>query len=336
MPELEINNFVDFQGELFPISGDLLSILSMPFRESCSAATDHLTPYRILSIVARTSVIAFLKPFQKNPIEITPQNARELLILCDEFQLSSYRRRIEQFLCSHGENLLISSLSALSKEGKDTSGLEAALHSRFPDFSDLLDSLDSVEPVQLATLPLPILSRIVTFPHPAHEEAFRRVFEFCLRVFDFVGPRASILFRSLDLRHLNRNYLHLLRERPTFDWTFLNSSFCDTLFDCQSHYDLLALAQKQLEEDSHNTKVIISEIETRLKGVENRQDLFAQQSEIESVQLSLDSLVNIGFESRIALIESSNSHKGRIGFIQIDCSNEIRSGIVRPITHREI
>jgi hypothetical protein len=158
-PELEMNNFVDFHGELFPVCGNLLSLLSGPFRESRLRVADHQLAYQIQSDVTRTSLIVFLKPFQNCIMEITAQNAPDLLILCDEFQLTSYRRTIEQFICSKGQNYLISSLLVLSREGKDTLGLDAALNSRFPDFADLLDSLDSVESDYLATLPLAILSR---------------------------------------------------------------------------------------------------------------------------------------------------------------------------------
>jgi hypothetical protein len=225
-------------------------------------------------------------------MEITAQNAPDLLILCDEFQLTSCRRSIEQFACSQGGNYLISSLLVLSREGRSTSSLETALNSRFPDFAGLLDSLDSVESTDLATLPLPILSRIVKFPHPTQEEAFRRVFEFCLRVFDLVGPNGSILFRTLDLRHLGRNYLRSLRVRPTFDWSFIDSSFCDTLFDCQSHYESLLSTQKQLEEDSDKMCAIISDLESRLKSIDNCQRSFGLKTDIDDLISRMNSLIS--------------------------------------------
>jgi hypothetical protein len=110
LPELETNDFIDFQGELFPVCGNLMSLLSKPYRESRLCASDNSKAYQIQSNVIRTLLIAFLKPFQNSPIEITPQNAPDLLILCDEFPLSSYRRNIEQFICSQGVDYLISSL----------------------------------------------------------------------------------------------------------------------------------------------------------------------------------------------------------------------------------
>jgi hypothetical protein len=288
-PELEMNDFVDFQGELFPVCGDLLSVLSSPFRESRLGAGDRPKPYQIPPTLPRTSVLAFLKPFQKGEMEITPQNAPDLLILCDEFQLPSYRRSIEQFVCSQGGNLLISSLLALSREGKGTSSLEASLNSGFPDFADLLNSVESDHD---ATLPIQILCRIVKFPPPTQEEAFRRVFEFCLRVFDSVGSSGSILFRTLDLRHLGRNYFHLLRERPTFDWSFFSSSFCDTLLDCQSHYESLISTHKQQEAASDKMGIIVSDVESRLKSVENRQNSFGLKTDLDNLSSRVNSLVS--------------------------------------------
>jgi hypothetical protein len=215
------SSFLLLENQQFGILGDVIALRSEAYD---SHRTTTSSPYRIRSHVSPSSLVTFLHWCrdiqQSHPINITSENVFDLAALADEFRIQVLRDTIASFLDSNRHSLLIPSIHYRLDHGDDTTEQEAAL---------ARDLLGFVDDDSLASLPLSLLKRLITFPdhsqfqadETAARAAFDRLFGFCVRLLDRHGSSASSLFEGIDLQLCTAHQLAVLHERRDFIWAFV-------------------------------------------------------------------------------------------------------------------
>jgi hypothetical protein len=206
-----------FKNDEFPVLTTLVLALS-PTTRQFTGQTRFVR--RITSNVSPDSVAEFAKLFQSNHCQITPSNALDLLLLCQELGVSPGVAKVTEFLGSNSIDLLISSLSQNLNDSDATAQLEVVLSKQ------LIDNIDNK---RLMQLPFPCLQRVIRSVPLDNSDTKRKLFKFCLSVFDHFGPKASGLFNIFELKDLSPQETEDLTNRPDFMWPFLGGSVHATL-----------------------------------------------------------------------------------------------------------
>jgi hypothetical protein len=278
-PNLTLNAVVHFQNETFTICRELVNIASPGFSQQKGF------PYHIRSNVPESSVVAFLKPFRLCEPDITLENANDLLVLSVEFAASSYRCEFETLLRNNGRSAAVVLIGRLQEglcAGEDVSEIETDLQANF---------FEVIDDARLLEVPLSVLMRVVPLGVSGEADKRERLFGFCLRVFDRIGPASSVLFAGLDAATLTSGNLVALKDRPGFLWNFLGEALCDSLLQCLSSN---AESRRQLDE-SHALCESLREdccrlldeavvgVEKRISGVEVALRSFADVNQVQQI-----------------------------------------------------
>jgi tubulin polyglutamylase TTLL4 len=195
-------------------------------------------------------VVDFLTPFQFKQLQITTQNAFDLLDLCIEFGFNEYQMEVGEWISASPESLLSTVIRQL-KSDQDTSRLESELSSQLVDY---------VDDDRLLELPVNLLSRVVRFPPETEREHFRQVLYLCMKIVDKRGPSASVLLHSLDAEALTSEDLMVIHQHGDFLWQFLGKSIHDTLIVLAS----ATVQERQLVVAEHAR---VSELQTRYQDL---------------------------------------------------------------------
>jgi hypothetical protein len=238
---------IHFQNEGFNISSHVFAACSATFARLLAQSTSLLT---IETKVHRDTVIQFIGACQLREYSVTAQNANELVLLCDEWEVPVVGDEVREIIAApeNGQNMLLPSIRFMFEHGIDTSRLENQLHDRFIDFIDQNLIFD---------LPISILARVIKYDYD--DSNFRRIFRFLIECLHRFGTSASCLFRGLRLDRLTCDEVSQLHSEGQFIWCFIGESASQTI------KNLVGCNCKQQE--------LISRENTRMLGVIEQQNI---------------------------------------------------------------
>lgn len=170
--------------------------------------------YSIESNVEHESVVEFVNACQHREYEITCSNAHELLLLANEFEVSSLCCVIREFISDpiRRRDLLIPSIKFCNSHSLDSSSYEDSIAECFDEMMS-----DSI----LFELPIDILSRIIRKSRKSKPcsvgENCHKFFTFLIRGLDHYGGCGSMLFSEFDFSLLGCDEMAILKDHKSFE-----------------------------------------------------------------------------------------------------------------------
>jgi hypothetical protein len=124
-------------------------------------------------------------------------------------------------------DILVSAIKALRQRQQDASNFETYLKGRLPLYIDDRSLFD---------LPFESVVAVFSFPkkNPSRS-AYHKFFEFAIHVIREVGPRASILFQTVDLALLTREEINELEGIPNLDWNVIRTQVFRSVTSFDEH-----------------------------------------------------------------------------------------------------
>lgn len=173
----------------------------------------------------------FVKFIHHTPISLNNENIIALNYLSKKYEVLSLLKLTNNYISEHHDELAIQILLIHQDDPNfTTETYEYAISKHFPEY---------IKDDHLLLIKIPILYRILTNYQNDHERSNQidlEIFDFLFKCLDKYGREASVLFSSIDFGGIKLNYLNLLLTKysKVFDFNFINSAICKTLYEQQS------------------------------------------------------------------------------------------------------
>lgn len=255
---------------------------------------------RIESPVAVASLLEFLGDCEGTPATITTTNVTDLLLLCNEWNVPDLKSRVEEFLGSHEEEMVIQCIAACLKQGSNTRAFEEKLHQYF------LTLCSKGLYKDLADLGMPVLHRVFQMDNRSLiREHLHDVFDFIMSCFDVFGSATSILLSGVRLEDLTSDERQRLLIEDRMDFSCLVAPSFKTCIEAESvaskYHILFEESEKARIEQSKEIEELKTQVSKLAALVEEANERYGERLEQEIMGLKRD--------VQQSILSCSHSHK---------------------------
>jgi hypothetical protein len=201
----------------FRVPGPTVSITDLAHLTGTSP--DRLPEVSDSLTISANSLAIFLASRRSDSVTLTRETCYDLFLLAHLADDASLTARLRSDVLRNPGPLLIPALLFSLDFQTSTDELMPLLKANLFKY-----------PVpDLATVPLPLLTKCIRFPSGSDRELFNKTFELVLDLYDSIGVPASLLFQGVHREQLSPAQNNALKRLEGFVWEFIDNSSLESI-----------------------------------------------------------------------------------------------------------
>ncbi|KAK8885319.1 hypothetical protein M9Y10_040765 [Tritrichomonas musculus] len=288
-PPAENDFTIIYNQEKIPISKFKLAIYSPRFRQIPNFV--DVKTFSITGTAPVSTFKVFVKGAQGDSLEISNENAIDLVQLAEEWQVEPIRAEAFKFISQNPDLEAIFQKIKKNHEEGSTESLESVIASH-------LDSALDFESFQ--NFPLEVLSRILLSKDRIINN-HHKLYNFVMKMFDIYDSKASVLIPGIDIRLLTQQEALSLLEHPA-----LKKENANSVYETSSN---LIRENEALKKEVSEIKGMMQEVLQRIQKLEDYNSKVTQQKKsfVETTQKQYKDIIE-----RLDFIGSNGSADQRL------------------------
>lgn len=288
-PPSENDFTIIYNQEKIQISKFKLAIFSPRFRQIPNFI--DVKTFSITGTAPISTFKVFVKGAQGEKLELTNENAIDIVQLAEEWQVEPIRVEAFKFISQNPDLEAIFQKIKKNHEEGSTESLESVIASH-------LDTALDFESFQ--NFPLEVLARILLNKNRIINN-HHKLYNFVMKMFDVYDSRASILIPGIDIRLLTQQEALALFEHPA-----LKKESANSVYETSSN---LIRENAALKKEVSEIKGMMQEVLQRIQNLEDYNTRVTQQKKsfIETTQKQYSEII-----SRLEFIGNNGSSDPRL------------------------